>query len=409
MKRRRDLVTVLSTTLLSWMGTRLTAVALPLVALAQTRSVWTTGLVAGCQGIPMVTSAWWAGRLRHRITGGRALAAVTALQAAGHLLVPVAAWSGRLSAVHLAASGLVVGAAGALAGPATRALLAQIGADSAVRVLTWQDLAHRVTMLTAPPLGALVVTAAGPMPLLWAESTAVALAAVALLTVGRYAGSERTRSAHGMRALLRRHPAVRAGILASGVGAFGWFGFSLGLAVRGAETGRPGQLIAAGLTGYGIASVVTALLAPRVVAGRRPEPFIVAGWSVVGAVFVALPLVDGSLPAIALLSAVGGALMPFGVAALNSLIVARTEGMDRHVAFAAEQIAHDGGGSAGLLIGGTVIALLGAHGSLVATGILLVVSPPLLFAFRPVRHPAGDPVTTGGRPRPVDGRVQPVP
>jgi len=99
--------------------------------------------------------------------------------------------------------------------------------------------------------------------------------------------------------------------------------------------------------------------------------------------------------------------MPLGIAALNSLIVACTHGIERHVAFAAEQIAHDGGGPAGLLVGGAVIALLGAQGTLVATGILLVVSPPLLFAFRPAPRPAVDTVDAGDAEEAAVGQAAP--
>ena len=42
------------------------------------------------------------------------------------------------------------------------------------------------------------------------------------------------------------------GIAMAAVGWFWWFAFALGLAILGAETGRPGQLVAAGMAGYGI-------------------------------------------------------------------------------------------------------------------------------------------------------------
>ena len=175
----------------SWMGLRLTEVALPLIALEQTGSVWATGLVAGCSGIALLTSPWWAARLRHRLVSGPALAAVLGVQAAGYATVAVAATLGDLTVVHLCLGGLVVGAATSVAGPATRAMLADLGdrmgPGVAVRALAWQDFAHRISMVAGPPVAAWVVTQHGAMPLMWADTIAVLLAAALVARVGRYA------------------------------------------------------------------------------------------------------------------------------------------------------------------------------------------------------------------------------
>src|SRR5215204_2852674 len=130
------------------MDLRVTEVALPLIVLQQTDSVWATGLVAGSWGIALLTSPWWAARLRHRLTSGPALAAVLVVQALGYATVAVAATLDNLTIVHLFLGGLIVAAATSVAGPATRALLAdlgdRIGPGVAVRALAWQDLAHRI-------------------------------------------------------------------------------------------------------------------------------------------------------------------------------------------------------------------------------------------------------------------------
>ena len=182
---------ILLATFVSWTGLRLTEVALPLIALQQTGSVWATGLVAGSSGIALLTSPWWAARLRHRLTSGPALAAVLGVQALGYLIVAVAAALDSLTVVHLCLGGLVVGAATSVGGPATRAMLAdlgdRIGPGVAVRALAWQDLAHRISMVASPPVAAWVVTQHGAMPLMWADTIAVLLAAVVVAGVGRYA------------------------------------------------------------------------------------------------------------------------------------------------------------------------------------------------------------------------------
>ena len=372
---------------MSWTGLRLTEVALPLIALQQTGSVWATGLVAGCSGVSLVTSPWWAGRIRHRLTSGRALAAVLAVQAVGHLVVAVAATVDRLTLVHLCVSGLVVGGATAVGGPATRAMIADLGDHlgplAAVRGLAWQDLAHRISMVSSPPVAAWVVTQHGALPLMWADSSGVALAALLVLPVTRYVRKQdaAARATRTVREVLRSNPLVADGIAMAGVGWYWWFAFSLGLAILGVETGRPGQLVAAGMAGYGIGSLVGSTTAALVVARLPRMPTIMAAWIVLGAVFLALPSLAWSLFLLAAASAVGGLVSPFGITALNALITERTSGPDRRTAFASQQIAGTGGASLGMLSGGAVIGLLGPGTTMYVAGIVLI-ALPLVFLVR---------------------------
>ncbi|WP_197698399.1 MFS transporter [Micromonospora viridifaciens] len=412
MNPRRAIAVMLTTTFVTWLGQRATAVALPLVALAETGSAWTTGLVGGAVGLPMLTSAWWARDLRQRLTTGGALARVLAVQVLGLLVVPVGAAIGAVGPLHLATAGLVTGAATTLSGPGQRALLADIcdgaGPGVAARMLAWQDFAHRSTMILAPPLAGWAITVGGPLQLLWAEAVGVALGAALLLTVrgtavprAEGAGVPRAESAAGadgapaLRHVLARHPEVRRAVTMAGVGGLAWFAFTLGLAILGAETGRPGLLVSAGMTGYGAGSLAGALLAPMLVPRLPPLGTMATGWILLGATFAALPAVTASLGLIAALAAVGGFAMPLGIAALNRLITTRTEGAERRAAFAAESLVHDGAVSIGLLAGGAVIGLAGAGPTLVVAGATQVavglLAGPWLLAVpgsRPPRRPA---------------------
>jgi MFS family permease len=390
---KRDALRILSATFVSWMGLRLTEVALPLIALQQTGSVWATGLVAGSSGIALLTSPWWASRLRHRLVSGPALAAVLCLQALGHVTVALAATAGVLSVVHLCISGLIVGAATSLGGPATRAILAdlgdRIGPGVAVKALAWQDLAHRISMVAGPPLAAWVITRHGAMPLMWSDTVAVVLAAACMAGVGRYALAPRSFGAAAprrAREVLRAHPAVADGIAMAAVGWFCWFAFALGLAILGAQTGRPGELIAAGMAGYGTGSLAGSAAAPLAVMRLPRMPTIVVAWIVLGSAFTTLPWLDGSLAALAVASAVGGFVTPFGLAALNALITEHTSGEERRTAFAAQQVAGSGGSSLGMLTGGAVLAALGAETTLHVAGMVLIAVPAVLVARSLVRR-----------------------
>lgn len=400
---KRDRLRILLATFVSWTGLRLTEVALPLIALEQTGSLWATGLVAGSSGIALLTSPWWAARLRHRLTSGPALAMVLGVQALGHLIVAVAAALGSLTVVHLCLSGLLVGAATSVGGPATRAVLAdlgdRLGPGVAVRALAWQDLAHRISMVACPPVAAWVVTRHGAMPLMWADTIAVALAAAVVARVGQYAVRQDNVESVPRRAreVLRAHPVVADGIAMAAMGWYWWFAFALGLAILGVETGRPGQLVAAGMAGYGIGSLAGAVTAPLVAARLPRVPMMVTGWIVLGTTFMVLPWLDGSLLVLALASAAGGFVTPLGIAALNAVITEHTNGPERRTAFATLQVAASGGSSLGMLSGGAVIGVLGAEATMHVAGGILIALPLLLVtrsgpsrSHRDTRRPPSD-------------------
>ncbi|MEU5564869.1 MFS transporter [Micromonospora musae] len=379
MNNGRDIAAMLTTTFVTWMGQRTTAVALPLVALAETGSAWSTGLVGGAVGLPVLASPWWARGLRQRLTTGRALAWVLAVQVAGLLIVPIAAAVGTVGAPHLAAAGLVTGCATALSGPAQRALLSDIGdrlgAAVATKLLTWQDSLHRSTMILAPPVAGWAVAVAGPLPLLWAEAAGVGAGALLLLTVRgtvSVAPPGRPADAPALRHVLARYADIRRAVTMSGVGGLVWFAFTLGLAILGAQTGRPGLLISAGMTGYGLGSLAGALLAPLLVARMPALATMATGWALLGVAFMVLPAVASSLVLLGCVAAAGGFCMPLGISALNRLISTQSAGADRRAAFAAESLVHDGAVSIGLLAGGAVIGAAGAGQTLVAAGVAQV-------------------------------------
>ena len=377
---------ILIATFISWTGLRLTEVALPLIALQQTGSVWAMGLVAGSSGIALLTSPWWAARLRHRLTSGPALALVLGAQALGHLIVAVAAALDAITVVYLCLSGLLVGAATAVGGPATRAALAdlgdRVGPGVAVRALACQDLAHRLSMVVSPPVAAWVVTQHGAMPLMWADAIAVAMAALVVVGVGHYGlrSSGPKAVQRPAREVLRAHPVVARGLIMAGVGWFWWFAFALGLAILGVETGRPGQLVAAGMAGYGIGSLAGSMTTPLIVTRLPRVPTMVTAWILLGATFMSLPWLDGSLLVLALVCAAGGFVTPLGHAVLNALIIEHTSGPDRRTAFATQQVASSGGASVGMLSGGAVIAVLGAETTMHVAGLVLILLPILLVA-----------------------------
>ncbi|GAB3164750.1 hypothetical protein GCM10027059_21370 [Myceligenerans halotolerans] len=423
----RNLLTLTGTTFVTWTGQRITAVALPLVALDQTGDAWTTGLVGGFAGLPLLTSAWWGRPLRHLLISGRALAVLLAIQVAGLALVPVAAVTTGVDAVVLCAAGLVTGATGALLAPAQRSLTADLADDVApgvgAKALAWQDMAHRSSMIFAPPLGAWLLVVWGAVPLLWCEAAAVGLAAVAMVTVpgarrdsavadgddrdaapaqGVAATSSDTPAAAVLRdrvtirSVLRGDLDLAIGILLAGVGGITWFAFPLGLALLGAELDRPGQIVAAAMSGYGAATVGVSFLVPLVINRVPRMAAILVSWAVLGISFLLFPLAAPDLVAVTAVAALGGIPIPFGIAALNALITERTSGDARRAAFTAETVLHNGGASAGLLVGGAIIGAFGAGPVLVTTGLIQLAAVAAVIPL--IRRPAR---TAGPRATPT--------
>jgi predicted MFS family arabinose efflux permease len=220
------------------------------------------------------------------------------------------------------------------------------------------------------------------LPLMWADAIAVALAAAVVLPVGGYGRRPRSGEPAARRArdVLRAHPMVADGITMAAVGWFCWFGFALGLAILGVETERPGQLIGAGMAGYGLGSVAGSAAASLVVTRLPRMPVMIAGWVVFGTTLVSLPWLASSLPALTAASVIGGFTLPLGIAALNAVIAEQTTGSDRRTAFAVQQVAANGGSSLGMLAGGGIIAVLGAATTMQVTGLILIAAPLILVA-----------------------------
>ena len=368
---------------------RLAQVALPLVVLDTTGSVALTGLVAGAEGVPVLVSPWWARRARQWVSTGPRLACLAVLDAAALGVVPTAALLHVVSAGVLLGAGLLLGLGETLGGPGRTALLAEVGdrlgPDRAVTLLTVQDLLRRVGMVLGPGLGAAGVALGLTTTLLWIQAAAVLVAGVLAWPVpgggngvgpsdgpggGRPLGAAPASSAPAIRAALAGRPEVLAGWVLRGANSAVWFAFTLGLAVLGAQQGRPGVLYAWGMTGYGVGSVAGTVLAVPVVR-RAPVLTVVAtAWTAAGLAWVQMGTWPTPLGA-ALAAAGAGAFVVVGITAVNAAITRTAEGAVRRTLLSGQAVVVSASSSAGLLVGGSVIGLLGVRPTLVGSGLLV--------------------------------------
>ncbi|MEU0094789.1 MFS transporter [Kribbella sp. NPDC006257] len=372
MKARRDALFLLLGSGTADLALRFTQVALPLIVLKETGSVAATGLVGGAAGIPMLLSPWWARRARQWVDSGSRLAVVAAVQAVALAIVPGAVVLGVLHAGVLVVSGLLLGLGDALGSPGRSALLADTGdrwgPDKAVMLLTWQDGMRRVGMLVGPPLGAAAVAVGMLDGLLWIEAGAVLLAgALAIGVVGER--SPEAEAVPSIRGSLKGRPEVLYGWIMRGTGALMWFAFTLGLSVIGAERGRPGVYLAAGMSGYGVGALLGTSVSLLIV--RRVPPMVLAtiAWATMGLAWVGMGMWT-TPAAVAGFGALSGVTVVLGIAAISIVITRSSGGAERRALLSGQSVIVNAGSSAGLLIGGPVIAAIGAEYTLIWSGLL---------------------------------------
>jgi predicted MFS family arabinose efflux permease len=299
---------------------------------------------------------------------------VAAASAAALAIVPGAAALGALTPGLLILSGLLLGCADALSNPGRSALLADTGdrwgPDRAVLLLTWQDGLRRIGMLVGPPIGAVAVATGLANTLLWIEAaTVLAAGLLAVRVKAAVAAEDAPEEAPSIRASLRGRPDILYGWIARGTGCLTWFAFTLGLSVIGAERGQPGVYLAAGMSGYGAGALLGTVVSLAVVRRIPPIPVAALAWTAMGLCWVGMGV--WTTPAVvAVLGALSGVTVVLGIAAISVLITRTSYGAERRALLSGQSVVVNASSSAGLFVGGPIIATAGAEATLVGAGLL---------------------------------------
>jgi predicted MFS family arabinose efflux permease len=148
--------------------------------------------------------------------------------------------------------------------------------------------------------------------------------------------------------------------------------------VIGAERGRPGIYLAAGMTGYGVGSLIGTAISLAVVRRTRPVPLAATAWAVMGLCWVGMG-VWTSPPVVAVMGALSGLTVVLGIAAISVLITQSSAGAERRALLSGQTVVVNSGSSAGMLAGGPIIAVAGAEHTLVGTGVLTVIVAVLVL------------------------------
>ncbi len=188
-----------------------------------------------------------------------------------------------------------------------------------------------------------------------------------------------------IRASLRGRPDLLYGWIVRGTGCVTWFAFTLGLSVIGAQRGEPGVYLAAGMTGYGVGSVIGTAISLAVVR-RLPSVLLAAmAWAFMGLCWTAMGLWTHSA-FVALMGGLAGTAVVLGIAAISVLITRTSAGAERRALLSGQTVVVNAGSSAGMLAGGPIIAAAGAESTLVGAGLLTtLVALAILVKARPMQ------------------------
>ena len=243
------------------------------------------------------------------------------------------------------------------------------GPDKAVVLLTWQDGLRRVGMVIGPPIGALAIAAGLTYQLLWVEAATVLAAGVLACSVRADRQPDAERVTPSIRASLVGRRDILYGWIARGTGCITWFAFTLGLSVIGAQRNQPGVYLAAGMSGYGVGSVLGTVISLAVIRRFAPVPVASLAWTVLGLCWIGMGV--WTTPAtVAVLAAISGVTVVLGIAAISALITRSSTGAERRALLSGQSVVVNASSSAGLLVGGPVIAVAGAEHTLIGAGVL---------------------------------------
>jgi MFS family permease len=218
--RNRDFVTLWSGQVVSALGARISAIAMPLLVLAKTGSPADAGLVAAAGTLPFLIAHLPAGPLVDRWNRRRILLSSEALAGLALATVPIAQWLDILTVAQLVVVAFLQGICAVFFGVAETAALPNIvPAAQLPAALAQNEARGRGAALAGGPLGGLLFGLDRALPFL-TDAISYAAASIALLFLRKDLQSESTTPAEpfwratvtGLR-WIWRHPLIRAAIL----------------------------------------------------------------------------------------------------------------------------------------------------------------------------------------------------
>ncbi|MFG2041350.1 MFS transporter [Dactylosporangium sp. NPDC048998] len=309
--RNRDFVVLWGGQIVSTLGSRISATALPLLVLAVVGSPAAAGLVAAAGSLPFLLLNLPAGTLadrwpRRRLMIGSQIVAAVALSS-----VVVVVLSGAVTVPHLAVAAFVDGSCAVVYGVAEHAALPQIVPSVLLPAALAQNEAKgRGAALAGPPLGGLLFGLGRAVPFL-ADAVSYIVATVSVLTVRNELRPVRSAAPASMwrdtvtgLTFLYRHAFARTAVLLIAASNLIFQAILLILVVLATKQGADPAMIGLMFGIYGAGGLLGALVAGRLHRMFAPKT-VVIGVNWVWAVLLPLlavahhPLLLGAIGAAA--------------------------------------------------------------------------------------------------------------
>jgi predicted MFS family arabinose efflux permease len=392
LRRNRNFVLLWRGQVVSTVGTRVSALAFPLLVLAETGSPSKAGIVAFAQTIPFLFLYLPAGAYVDRLDRKRVMLVADATRAAAFTSLVLVLALDLFSLALVIAVALVEGSLFVFFQLAETAALPQVVPRDQLPAAMAQNQARvQGADLVGTPLGGFLFGIGRAVPFLF-DAISYALSFVTLLLI-RVPFQERrerrtTRLRHeiaeGVRWLWGQ-PFLRTCVALVAGSNFGFNALTLLLIVRAKELGASSALIGAMFVFFGIGAIVGSLAAPWVQRRLTPAVVVIGSlwlWAVTTLVLVfpSEPLVLGAVAGIASLMG-----PPFNVvlgsyryALVPDRLLGRVQSAALVVAWGAIPL--------GALSAGFLIDAIGSRGSLVAIGGLMLAVALAATASRNIRH-----------------------
>jgi predicted MFS family arabinose efflux permease len=297
--RNRDFMLLLGGQVVSTVGTRVSAIAFPLLVLAQTHSPAKAGLVGFAQTLPYLLFFLPAGALVDRWDRKRVMLVADAGRALAFASLPVAHELDRLTFAQIVLVAFLEGSLFVFFMLSESAALPQVvPAEQIPAAIASNQARVQGAGLAGQPLGGFLFGVSRMLPFV-VDAVSYALSFVTLLFVRPAFQEERPRSqtrlahevAEGL-VWLWRQPFLRAAVLLVAASNFAFSGLVLALIVRAKDLGASPSLIGAMFAFLGGGALVGSTIAPW--AQRRiPARIVVLGalwlWAATTASLVLMP------------------------------------------------------------------------------------------------------------------------
>ncbi|MFF3669661.1 MFS transporter [Microtetraspora malaysiensis] len=280
--RNRDFLVLWSGQIVSTLGSRVSAMAMPLLVLSITGSAADAGVVAAATSLPYLVVNLLAGTLVDRWDRRRVMLAGQLTAGAALASVCAAWWLGALTLPHLVIAAFVQGACFVFCGLAEKAALPQIVPVPLMPAAIAQNEAKtRGAGLAGPPIGGALFGIGQAVPFL-ASALSYLVAAFALLFVRSDLRSERAEppgslwrdTTAGLR-WLWGHPLIRAAVLLVAASNMIFAGLSLVLVVLAQEMGASSAETGVMMGVYGGGGLLGAIVAGRLHRRFSPRTVII--------------------------------------------------------------------------------------------------------------------------------------